>query len=154
MNNLNKLLMLIMLTLIAITFLYNGNTMNLFDKNWKKIDVTSKKIYQELPAWPDEMRVSGDLRQWQSVAFEGEELIGVLWKSAPGVIKITNYPYDQTVYVLKGSVKLTNESGASEVFKAGSVFLLNKGFSGLWTMDDEYEELIVVEKFTFLKHEG
>ena len=81
-------------------------------------------------------------------------LIGVLWRSEGGTIKIDDYPYDQAVVVLRGSLTLKETDGRERHFGPGSTFLLPRGFRGLWIMDgDDYEELVVVERSTFLRHE-
>lgn len=127
----------------------------IFDDNWNQIGFDQGATgYVKLPPWPEEMRVSGSLRQWQKVVFKGEELIGFLWRSESGTIKIDHYPYDQAVVVLRGNLKLRETDGREQDFKLGSTFLLPRGFKGLWIMDDgDYEELVVVERSTFLRHE-
>jgi uncharacterized cupin superfamily protein len=125
------------------------------DNDWNRIDFAEGDIgYVELAPWPVEMRVSGSLRQWQRIAFTGEELIGVFWRSESGTIKIDHYPFDQTVVVLRGNLKLIKDGGKEQRFAPGSTFLLPRGFKGLWIMEDGgYEELIVVERSTFQRHQ-
>lgn len=127
----------------------------IFDDGWNLIGSDRSDMgYVELPPWPEEMRVSGTLRQWQKVAFKGEELIGVLWRSESGTIKIDLYPYDQVVVVLRGNLVLRETDGREKHFEPGSTFLLPRGFKGLWIMENgDYEELVVVERSTFLRHE-
>ena len=127
----------------------------IFDDNWNQIGFDQGATgYVELPPWPEEMRVSGSLRQWQKVAFKGEELIGFLWCSESGTIKIDHYPYDQTVIVLRGNLTLKETDGREQQFEQGSTFLFPRGFKGLWIMENgDYEELVVVERSTFLRHE-
>lgn len=127
----------------------------IFDDAWRKVgSEASDPGYLELPPWPEAMRVSGTLRQWQKVAFKGEELIGVLWRSESGTIRIDDYPYDQAVVVMRGSLRLRDDSGKEQQFGPGGTFLLPRGFKGLWIMEPgDYEELVVVERSTFLRHE-
>jgi uncharacterized cupin superfamily protein len=51
-------------------------------------------------------------------------------------IKIENYPYDQTVIVLNGNLKLKETNGRKQVFETGSTFLLPRRFKGLWIMEN------------------
>lgn len=128
----------------------------IFDAAWNQLDSDDSAAgYAELPPWPQEMRVSGSLRQWQRTVFEGAELIGVLWRSESGTVRIDHYPYDQTVVVLRGHLSLTEAGGQARHFEPGDTFLLPRGFKCLWTMEDgEYEEFIVVERATFLHQES
>ena len=49
---------------------------------------------------------------------------------------------------------LKETDGREQHFGPGSTFLLPRGFKGLWTMEDGgYEELTVVERATFVRHE-
>lgn len=101
---------------------------------------------EELEPWPEEARLSGDLRHWQKVVFSGEEIVGVIWKSFPGLLDLTGYPFDQAVFVLQGSVTLRPEQGEIQEYKAGDIFMFPKGYNGTWEMTEEYKELIVVER--------
>lgn len=108
-------------------------------------------LYQDeqleaLEPWPEEARLSGDLRHWQKVVFSGEEIVGVIWKSFPGLLDLTGYPFDQAVFVLQGSVTLRPEQGEIQEYKAGDIFMFPKGYNGTWEMTEEYKELIVVER--------
>jgi uncharacterized cupin superfamily protein len=81
--------------------------------------------------------------------------LGTTWLTTPQFFDARpHYPYDQAVVVLHGNLKLRETDGREQDFKAGSTFLLPRGFKGLWIMEDgNYEELIVVERSTFLRHE-
>ncbi|WP_315982527.1 hypothetical protein [Aliamphritea spongicola] len=70
-----------------------------------------------VPEWPEEMKVAGDLRHWEQVVFQGNELVGVVWLSMPGTLKLEDYPFDQMVLVLEGSVTLEPMEGDVRTFK-------------------------------------
>ena len=100
----------------------------------------------ELEPWPEETRISGSLRHWEKVVFKGEQLVGSVWKSEPGVLRDVNYPFDQVVVVLEGNLTLVPDDGKEQQYKKGDIFLYPKGFTGLWKMPDHYKELIIVER--------
>ena len=107
----------------------------------------------ELEPWPEETAISGSLRHWEKVVFKGEELIGAIWKSEPGVLRDVNYPFDQVVVVLEGELILTPDSGKKQKYKKGDIFLYPKGFTGLWEMPETYKELIIVVRKAWEKEE-
>ncbi len=60
---------------------------------------------------------------------DGNFGIGV-WESKPGQISYTNLEYDELMYVLEGSMIMTNEHGKVETFTQGEGLVLPKGWSG------------------------
>lgn len=108
----------------------------------------------EIPAWPDEMIVRGDLRQWQQVVFMGEQIVAAIWMSREGKLQIDGYPFDQMVLVLEGSVTLHPDGGVEETHGEGDVFFVSKGYRGTWEMPGNYKELIAVEKNAWVEVEG
>lgn len=109
--------------------------------------------YVKLPDWPKDMILEGPASQWQSIVFRGKDLVGVMWKSSKGKLLINGYPYDQMVHITKGSLILHPKGKSSTTYMAGDVFILPKGFEGVWEMPEEYEEFIVVEKEIFFQYE-
>ena len=106
----------------------------------------NSKTLSSLPSWPDEVKLEGDLRHWEKVVFKGEQIVGVIWLSMPGILKLENYPFDQTVFVLEGSITLTEKGRESKTYYKGDIFFLPKGFTGTWKMKNKYKELIIVDK--------
>jgi len=100
----------------------------------------------ELDPWPEETRISGSLRHWEKVVFKGEELVGDIWKSEPGILRDVDYPFDQVVFILEGSLILTPDEGEVQHYKKGDIFLYPKGFTGLWEMPEDYKELIIIDR--------
>ena len=99
-----------------------------------------------LEPWPKDVHISGSLKHWEKVVFKGEELIGVIWKSEYGVMRDVDYPFDQVVIVLEGTLTLRPDHGSVQHYKEGDIFLYPKGFTGLWEMPDNYKELIIINK--------
>ena len=55
--------------------------------------------------------------------------IGV-WESKPGKLTYTDLGYDELMFVLDGSLVMTDEFGKTEIFEAGEGLVLPKGSSG------------------------
>jgi len=101
---------------------------------------------KECDPWPKDTKISGNLRHCDKVVFKGEELIGCVWKSESGILRDVNYPFDQVVFVMEGTLILKPDNGKEQHYKEGDVFLYPKGFTGLWEMPTDYKELIIVER--------
>lgn len=132
--------------------------MNMHNQELSRILETHEKFNEQtmpqLPPWPEEMVVSGDLRQWQEVVFSGEQIVGAVWLSQPGKLQIDEYPFDQIVLVLEGSVTLQTDDQPERTYTAGDIFFLPKGYQGTWAMPGVYKEFIVVEKNAWVESEG
>jgi len=81
----------------------------------------------------------------ETIIFEGENIVSV-WDSSPARL-VFDAPttYDEFVIVLKGELILTDNAGNAVTYKAGEMFMLQKGFLGTWEMTEDYRELIVVD---------
>jgi uncharacterized cupin superfamily protein len=53
------------------------------------------------------------------------------WSSEPGK-SLVRYQKDEVCVLLTGVVRLTDESGHSETYRAGETFLIPNGFKGTW----------------------
>ena len=88
---------------------------------------------------------SGVASNSESLLFEGENTVAV-WDAGPARLVLdTPLPYDEFVVVLKGELVLTDELGNSRTYRAGDMFMLPRGFKGIWDMTQAYRELIVVD---------
>lgn len=57
-----------------------------------------------------------------------------VWTSEAGVINIKNRTRGEFCYLLEGQVEITDETGQTFKFSAGSAFVIPKGFTGKWSM--------------------
>lgn len=64
---------------------------------------------------------------------DGSFGIGV-WESKPGKIHYTNLEYDELMYILEGSMVMTDDKGHSEAYGVGEGLVLPKGWSGILTV--------------------
>jgi uncharacterized cupin superfamily protein len=101
---------------------------------------------ESIPAWPEEMVLSGTNQHWQKVLHKGEFVVA-LYEAMPAVIDISEpYPYDEYVRVLEGSVVLTSSEGERQSYEAGDAFLVPVGWTGTWEMPARFRELIIIER--------
>lgn len=101
---------------------------------------------ESIPAWPEEMVLSGTNQHWQKVLHKGEFVVA-LYEAMPAVIDISEpYPYDEYVRVLEGSVVLTSSEGERQSYEAGDAFLVPVGWTGTWEMPTHFRELIIIDR--------
>ncbi|MEO0397831.1 MAG: cupin domain-containing protein [Pseudomonadota bacterium] len=92
---------------------------------------------------------SGTARNAETVVFEGQNIVSI-WDAGPAKLILDEpLPYDEFVVVLKGTLVLTNQKGEMQTYTEGDMFMLPKGFKGVWEMTEEYRELIVVDTDTY-----
>ena len=96
-----------------------------------------------------------DLSPWKPMALVGETDAGVaprerfhrvletttstrcdlragVWEAEAYCERVVDYPYDEIVFVVAGSISIIDENGNDELFRPGECFFLQKGFSGYW----------------------
>ena len=66
---------------------------------------------------------------------DGNMGIGV-WESKPGEMTYTDLAYDELMYVLDGSIIMTDEDGHVETFSPGQGLVLPKGWTGTLGIGD------------------
>ena len=95
--------------------------------------------------WPKRSLVSGVESHRFDSLFAGQLMVSI-YEGDDGLLKLENYPFDEFVHVLHGRAILTADGGKPQTFKAGDTFVVPKGFTGTWEMQDDFRELIVIEK--------
>ncbi len=95
--------------------------------------------------WPKRMLVSGIETHRFDNLFTGQLVVSI-YQADDGMVKIEDYPFDEFVHVLNGRSILTAKGAAPQTFEAGDSFVVPKGFTGTWEMQDNFREMIVIEK--------
>ena len=67
-----------------------------------------------------------------------------VWECAPCIEEFDDYPDDEMITVISGSVTLTNESGDSETFVSGDTFFIAKGAKIRWEITEKLRKFYVV----------
>lgn len=68
--------------------------------------------------------------------------VGV-WESGVAKTYIEDYPFTEFVLMISGRVVLTNEDGTSNELVAGDTFVMPKGWSGIWDVQEAMKKQIV-----------
>ena len=55
-----------------------------------------------------------------------------LWEATCYTEKLVDYPYNEIVILVEGTISIIDDNGQSELFKPGDCFFLQKGFNGQW----------------------
>ena len=113
----------------------------LLDKN----KINGKGLTTLETPWPKRMLVSGIESHRFDNLFTGQMVVSI-YEADDGMVKIIDYPFDEFVHVLNGRAILTVEGAAPQTFETGDSFVVPKGFTGTWEMQDNFREMIVIEK--------
>ena len=113
----------------------------LLDKN----KIAGKGLTTLDTPWPKRMLVSGIESHRFDNLFTGQLVVSI-YQADDGMVKIEDYPFDEFVHVLNGRAILTAQGAAPQTFEAGDSFVVPKGFTGTWEMQDNFREMIVIEK--------
>jgi len=68
--------------------------------------------------------------------------VGV-WEAGMGKLIIDNFPFTEYVLMTSGSVIVTEKNGESMTFKVGDTFVIPKGWSGVWDVQERMKKQIV-----------
>jgi uncharacterized protein len=72
-----------------------------------------------------------------------EQFFAGIWHSSVGA-KTVNYTEEEVCVILEGRVRLTDLSGNSKEFAAGSTFVLPAGFKGTWETLEPVKKIYVI----------
>jgi len=74
----------------------------------------------------------------------GDVLVRVgVWEAGAGKTVIENFPFTEYVLMISGSVIVTDKDGTSRKFSAGDTFVIPKGWSGAWDVQERMKKQIV-----------
>jgi len=109
---------------------------------------------EEFEPFPKEMVLSGRSKHSYHTFFSGEEVVVEVYEAEPAKLRIDEpWPYDEFIYVLSGKLVLTDATGAVTEFVAGESLVVPKGFVGIWDMQGNFRELVVIEKKAYERSE-
>ena len=109
---------------------------------------------EEFEPFPEEMVLSGRSRHSYHTFFSGEEVVVEVYAAQPAKLKIDEpWPYDEFIYLLSGKLILTDAKGEVTEYVAGESLVVPKGFVGIWEMQGNFRELVVIEKQAYMRSE-
>ena len=77
-----------------------------------------------------------------------------VWEAGVGNSVIDNFPFTAYVLMISGRVIVTNKDGTSSKFEAGDTFVIPKGWSGSWDVQERMKKQIVRIGSESLLHNG
>ena len=100
------------------------------------------EIVQDMSDWKD-MPLVGDLvgntaprerffRAFDSIIPNPTEVRAGIWEASEYSEKVEDYPYNELVIVIEGSISMLDEAGSEDRFEAGDCFFIEQGFCGEW----------------------
>jgi len=109
---------------------------------------------EEYEPFPEEMVLSGRSKHSYHTFFSGEEVVVEVYAAEPAKLRIDEpWPYDEFIYLLSGKLVLTDASGEVTQYVAGESLVVPKGFLGIWEMQGNFRELVVIEKNAYVRSE-
>jgi uncharacterized cupin superfamily protein len=112
-------------------------------------------LAKEEPFIPAQDILEGAHNPRHAVLFYGKELVTLVYEDETGTFAIPNpFPYDEFVMVVSGKLTLTDATDQVQAFAAGESVVVPKGFTGIWKMEGNYRELVVIERAAYDKSHG
>ena len=109
---------------------------------------------EEFDPFPEEIVLSGRSKHSYHTFFSGEEVVVEVYEAEPAKLKIDEpWPYDEFIYLLSGKLVLTDAQGTVTQYVAGESLVVPKGFVGIWEMQGNFRELVVIEKKAYMRAE-
>ena len=95
---------------------------------------------EDFPPYPASMIISGDPQHKAGGNVRCSIHAGV-YQSSPAKLALEDYPSDELMFVLSGSVTVTEKDGGSTTYYPGDAFILHKGFEGTFEMRGPFRKL-------------
>ena len=109
---------------------------------------------EEYEPYPQEIVLSGRSRHSYHTFFSGEEVVVEVYEADPAKLRIDEpWPYDEFIYLLSGKLVLTDAEGRVTEYVAGESLVVPKGFLGIWEMQGNFRDLVVIEKQAYMRAE-
>jgi len=59
-----------------------------------------------------------------------------VWEATSYAEELKNYPFHEIVFIVEGSIFITDHKGEESTFKVGECFFIEKGFNGIWRQSE------------------
>lgn len=69
-----------------------------------------------------------------------------VWQCSPGLVAMTDWPYDEFCVLLTGRVVITPDGGSPREYKAGDALVLPKGFTGTWDIRETVRKYYAIQR--------
>ncbi len=106
-------------------------------------DSPYSEMSTDFPPWPKEVILSGESVHRYKRLYTGDIYVEI-YESEPLTLKVNDFPVDEFVTVISGTLILTVAGEEPQVFEVGDSVMVPKGFTGIWEMQGNYRELLVI----------
>jgi uncharacterized cupin superfamily protein len=73
-----------------------------------------------------------------------ESILAGVWECAPCRMEFDDYPVDEQMTIISGSLTLTNADGNAETFNAGDVLFASKGSKFTWHITERLRKFYMI----------
>jgi uncharacterized protein len=101
------------------------------------------ELSTDFPPWPQEVIIAGESVHRYKRLYTGDIYVEI-YESEPLTLRVEDFPIDEFVTVLSGKLILTVAGEEPQHFEVGDSVMVPKGFTGIWEMQGNYRELLVV----------
>ena len=108
-----------------------------------KVNIPYSELDTDFPPWPQDVIIAGESVHRDLTFYSGEITVEI-YESKPLTLRVDDFPIDEFVTVISGKLILTVAGEEPQHFEPGDSVLVPKGFTGVWEMQGNYRELLVV----------
>lgn len=69
-----------------------------------------------------------------------------VWECSPGIVAMSDWPYDEFCILLSGRVVITPMAGVAQDYAQGDAFVIPKGFTGTWDIRETVRKYYAIQK--------
>lgn len=69
-----------------------------------------------------------------------------VWQCTPGIIAMSDWPYDEFCVLLAGRVVITPQDGQAREYRQGDAFVIPKGFTGTWDVQETIRKYYAIQR--------
>lgn len=106
-------------------------------------EIAYSNMNTDMPPWPEEDILSGVSEHRYKILYSGDIDVAI-YEAKPMKLRLRDYPIDEFVTVVSGTLILTAEGGLPQQFDVGESVLVPKGFTGTWEMRGKFREMVVI----------
>jgi uncharacterized cupin superfamily protein len=101
------------------------------------------ELSTDFPPWPQEVIIAGESVHRYKRLYTGDIFVEI-YESEPLTLQVVDFPVDEFVTVISGKLILTVAGEEPQHFEVGDSVMIPKGFTGIWEMQGNYRELLVI----------
>lgn len=103
---------------------------------------TVEPITTDLDWWTP-VEGSPTMRTWIEHQSEDGKFLTGYWEATPGSYRVT-YGCDEHIHMFEGKCTLIQDGEEPKSFKAGDIFYIEEGFSGIWKTEETVRKMFAI----------